>query len=247
MSPHDSGVTELLRRASDELTPDVDRLVRGGITRGRTRQRRARIGTTVASLAVIGVVGGLAAVVPHLGGADSARDLGFATDGATATDTSTARPSGPLQLQDITAGQMVPIALAVLSAEDPGELAEPVVLSDEPGDRLVEFRFDGMVNDLGIQRGGTPSMSQCRDDADRVDGTCAVLPDGGVLLRWGPSLADGVTCHGANVQREGYNVWATSCNAAEAKDSPPLAPEPRFSMQQLVEMAASDVWFQPVS
>ena len=65
MSPHDSGVTELLRRASDDLAPDVDRLVSGGITRGRTRQRRARIGTTVASLAVIGVVGVLAAVVPR--------------------------------------------------------------------------------------------------------------------------------------------------------------------------------------
>ena len=65
MSPHDSGVTELLRRASDDLAPDVDRLVSGGITRGRSRQRRARIGTTVASLAVIGVVGVLAAVVPR--------------------------------------------------------------------------------------------------------------------------------------------------------------------------------------
>ena len=84
--PHrDSGVTELLHRASDDLTPDVDRLVSGGIARGRTRQRRARIGTTVASLAVIGVVGGLAVVVPRLDGPDSARDLGIATDGSSAT------------------------------------------------------------------------------------------------------------------------------------------------------------------
>ena len=45
MPTDDTGVTELLRRASDGLTPDVDRLVSGGITRGRSRQRRARIGT----------------------------------------------------------------------------------------------------------------------------------------------------------------------------------------------------------
>jgi hypothetical protein len=79
MSIDDTGVTELLRRASDGLTPDVDRLVSGGIARGRQRRRRARIGTTVASLAVIGVVGGLAVVVPRLGEADSARDPGIAS------------------------------------------------------------------------------------------------------------------------------------------------------------------------
>ena len=87
MTAHDTGVTELLRQASDGLTPDVDRLVSGGISRGRSRQRRARIGTAVASLVVIGVVGGLAAVVPRLDRADSARDPGIATDATSATET----------------------------------------------------------------------------------------------------------------------------------------------------------------
>ena len=95
MSPSSDGVTELLRRASDDLAPDVDRLVSGGITRGRSRQRRARIGTTVASLAVIGVVGGLAVVVPQIGGADSARDPGIATDGARAPSRPRRRPYPP--------------------------------------------------------------------------------------------------------------------------------------------------------
>ena len=71
MTHPDHGVDLLLRRTADDLAlPDVDRLVAGGVSRGRARRRRARIGTTLASVAVIGVVG---ALVPHLGGAVETR------------------------------------------------------------------------------------------------------------------------------------------------------------------------------
>lgn len=243
MSTHDSGVTDLLRRASDDLAPDVDRIVRGGITRGRTRQRRARIGTTIASLAVIGVVGGLAVVVPRLGDPDSARGPEIATDGATAT--STPGPGAQLRLKDMGADQLPAIAISLLSTGRTEVPNDVVVLRDGADDKLVQFRTDGMVTDLGVEAGGSPSLSECRaNDAERLGGTCSELDDDAVILLWGPTLTDGVTCQGVNVQRSGFQVWATSCNAADAKDSPPLAPDPFFSLPELGEMAASEFWFE---
>jgi hypothetical protein len=76
-----------------------------------------------------------------------------------------------------------------------------------------------------------------------LDGSCTELPDGTVQLVWGPTLADGVTCQGVSAYRHGYVVWANSCNAALGKDSPPLAPQPPLSMDQLAAIATSDVWF----
>ena len=113
MSQHEPGVTELLRRASDDLAPDIDRLVSGAITRGRSRQRRTRIGTTVASLAVIGVVGGLAAVVPRLVPDAVDGDAVVATDGP-----STARRRSSARIVRLrTAPGLTPSAAAV-SATD---------------------------------------------------------------------------------------------------------------------------------
>ena len=77
MTAPDHGVDLLLRRATDDLHPDVDLLVAGGITRGRSRQRRARIGTAVAAVGVFGVIGAAAAVVPRLGNPDDTEVFRF--------------------------------------------------------------------------------------------------------------------------------------------------------------------------
>ena len=242
--PHrDSGVTELLHRASDDLTPDVDRLVSGGIARGRTRQRRARIGTTVASLAVIGVVGALAAVVPHLGEADSARDPGIATEGPSATDSPTPQPpatSTPTRLT-VPADEVPATVERVLALS--GRTTEPLVHVDDDEEKYVQFLVDGMVTDVGMQSSETGSTSTCQEDARRLGGSCEEEAGGGLMLSWGPTLADGVTCQGVNLDRYGFDVWATSCNAAEGKDSPPLAPLPPLSLDDLRVIARTHVWF----
>lgn len=94
------GVDLLLRRATADLRPDIDQLVAGGLARGRTRQRRARIGTAVATVAVFGVIGAGAAVVPHLGsGLDSDRDP---------VQPATSTSSSPAPSPELTEGQVFP-------------------------------------------------------------------------------------------------------------------------------------------
>ena len=159
MSPHDSGVTELLRRASDDLAPDVDRLVRGGITRGRSRQRRARIGTTVASLAVFGVVGALAAVVPQLDGAGTRPRPAASADRRprTATDGDADAVAAPTPPPTGVAGHR--------GRRDPGDrrtASSGTTLAGSPrppdaartstDDRVRRTsRYDGMLTTVGIE------------------------------------------------------------------------------------------------
>ncbi len=247
MATDDTGVTELLHRASDGLTPDVDRLVSGGIARGRSRRRRARIGTTVASLAVIGVVGGLAVVVPRLGGADSARDPDIASDGpsVTATETPTETPTPSDRLRDIPAAQVPTVALSLLDPPVSVALGKPDVHLGEPGNRVVTVRLDGMVTQFGmIGPGPGSSSSSCESDAESMGGSCQEIEDGVLLLTWGPADDDGVTCQGASVERSRHEVYVTSCNAAERRDSPPLADEPPLSVVQLTQIVANDYWFE---
>ncbi len=167
MSPHDSGVTELLRRASDDLTPDVDRLVRGGITRGRSRQRRARIGTTVASLAVIGVVGALAAVVPQLDGADSARDPGIATEGPSATATPTAEPPAPATteraLADFRAAQVPSIVNGIVGTGLAAEPRPTDTLADDDDEKIAYFPYDGMEAAVVVMFNQLLSVARCEE------------------------------------------------------------------------------------
>lgn len=247
MSPTSDGVTELLHRASDGLTPDIERLVSGGITRGRSRQRRARIGTTVASLAVIGVVGGLAVVVPQVGGADSARDPGIATDGSSATEAPTLEPPAPATterpLADFHAQQVHAIVNGIVGTELGAEPRPTDTVVDDPDEKIAYFPYDGMETAVGMGFNQLPTVARCTEINARLGGSCVELPDGTVQLTWGPTLADGVTCQGVSAYRYGYVVWANSCNAATGKDSAPLAPQPPLSLEQLAAIANSEVWF----
>ncbi len=189
MSTPVPGVTELLRRASDDLTPDIDRLVSGGITRGRARRRRARIGTTVASLAVIGVIGGLAAVVPQLGGADSARDPEIATDAPSPTpaDPDRApladelRPLVPLDVMSARIGGLTGSSqVRWVELPDEGDRAR-LFYADVEGAQ-VSFRIRWYNNPVVVEDGGEPlAPSHICDPGPGVD--CTTLDDGSRLLR----------------------------------------------------------------
>ncbi|CAM3506821.1 hypothetical protein [Nocardioides zeicaulis] len=254
MPTDDTGVTELLRRASDGLTPDVDRLVSGGITRGRSRQRRARIGTTVASLAVIGVIGTLAAVVPHLGDPDSTSSE-VATE-PTATEAPTGTPTGTPTVEPPAPATTERALGRFGAAAVPGTVDEVLgtalaapsrptdTVVDDVDEKVVYFPYDGMETAVGMEPNQLLTVARCEEVNAGLGGSCVELDDGTVQLSWGPTLADGVTCQGVSAYRYGFVVWANSCNAASSKDSPPLADRPPLSLQQLTAITTSEVWFE---
>lgn len=231
MSSEDNGVVELLRRASDDLSPDVGRLVAGGITRGRSRQRRARIGTAVASVAVIGVVGGLAAVVPLLGSSPQDGDAGLADDGVVASDTSSPTPTvTPTMLALTIKAADVPAAVDTLLGTNlagPPLLEPPYGVRDTADEKVVHFLYRGMLTSVVIERQAPP--------AGATDGT--------VTEASGPTTADGVTAQSATVWRYGFMITVMSYNAAEGKESPTLQPDPALTHDQLATIAGSDIWF----
>jgi hypothetical protein len=263
MSPSPDGVTELLRRASDDLAPDVDRLVRGGITRGRSRQRRARIGTTVASLAVIGVVGAVAAVVPHVGGADSARDPGIATDGSSATE---APPTPPDPDRPPPADELRPLVPADRMAQTVQDLtgASEVheVFVDESGKDLprlfygtvrsgfVSFRIRWYNNPLVVQDGGQP-LAPSHICEPAVEPDCTTLADGSRLLREDVRPSGGTGVPPDFLARsltlatpDGWQIDVIAYNSTGEKEGVVVADEPVLTMAQMEALATSPQWYR---
>ncbi len=261
MSQHDSGVTELLRRASDDLAPDVDRLVSGGITRGRTRQRRVRIGTTVAALAVIGVVGGLAAVVPQLDGADGAHDSGIATEGASATQA----PSGNVDVPP-SADQLRPLVsptdmVVVIMSLTHATHAEQIHVDESSEDlhRLYYATVDGAQVSIGIrwynnplvvEDGGQP-LAPSHICEPEVEDDCTTLPDGSRLLREEVRPGGGAGVPDTFLERsltlatyDGWQIDVISYNSTGEKEGVVVAPDPVLTMAEMEALATSDAWYE---
>src|SRR6478672_8071688 len=264
MSPHDSGVTELLRRASDDLTPDVDRLVRGGITRGRTRQRRARIGTTVASLAVIGVVGALAAVVPRLDDAGSARDRGVATEGPTATEVPSPTPSPDPdrappgdELRPLVGPEEMASEVVALSGGSAMQQMDILGTSEDRARRYlvtvegaqVSFAIRWYNNPQVVADGGQPlAPSHICEAGPDVD--CTTLPDGSQLLREDVRPSGGTGVPETFLERslvlatyDGWQISVIARNTTDEKQGEVVADEPVLTMEEMQALATSDAWY----
>jgi hypothetical protein len=245
MSQHEPGVSELFRRASDGLTPDVDRLVRGGIARGRSRQRRARIGTTVASVAVVGVVGSLAAVVLHLAPDAPAMGDSLATSPSSGAPVGRAYESEPRDLADFRATDLPEMIDTLLRTDRAQPLRASDLVVDEPDEKLVTYPVDGMYVSVRMSdKEGRPTLAACEKQAAELgNGFCWESPTGSLKQTWGPTRVDGVTCVGAMVHHYGYGVWATSCNAAQADGPVALAKRPPLNGGQVYKIAAVSRWF----
>jgi hypothetical protein len=257
MHTNDTGVTDLLRRASDGLTPDVNNLVSGGITRGRSRQRRARIGTTVASLAVIGVVGALAAAVPQLGDPDSARDTDVAGGGAIATRAPDPdRPPTAGELRPLVAPQRMADAIQLIIGADEVRAVEAnqsgrdrlyraTVLQTEVTFRIRWYNSPGVVAD-----GGQPlAPSHICEPSPGVD--CTTLPDGSRLLREDvePFVSSDVTATPTErsltlATADGWQIDVIAPNTGRQGGADIMWNEPMLTMAEMEALATSDEWFR---
>lgn len=269
MTSPDSGVDQLFRQATDDLHPDVDRLVAGGVERGRARRRRHLAGTAVAALATFGVIGAGVAAVPLLG-PDPTGNVPVATDGdgAIATLSPSPTPSGspsPSGSPTPTPPPSAPAPVAphlsepdgptMAAADIPPRLAElvpghvvsgpltqhPYPLVDEADEKIVHFHVDGMLTTVII---GRASASIAHDCTDESVVECRTLADGTVVQLPKPSTADQVTLRAVLAIGDTWMVDVLSYNAAEGKDVAPTQPEPPLSEDELVALAVSGAWFE---
>jgi len=242
----DTNTIALLDRVTSGLVTDVDRLVEGGVRRGRIRRRRRRIGTTLAAAAVVGIIGVAASLAPGLQGESST-----GTDAGQVADPGKPEPSAkeqkaPASARDLNVRadqipelvtDLFPGAIS-LASERTGRF-----IDDGPETQVAHFLWNGFLTTVGAWR------ASAGDVCGKGKVECRMLPDGSTLVRWpdvtGPEVDGAVTGRGISLfTTDGWEIFTVSYNAADGKDVPTLAEEPPFAVAQLEQIVTRDVWFR---
>jgi hypothetical protein len=246
----DQQTVELLERVTDTLPTAGPDLVAGAVARGRRQRRRHLAGTAAAAVAVLGLGGaGLTVALSGAGG-----------DGARAVDPAT--PSHQHRTTKAPSPAIGRWALAVQAAQVPqtfGSLV-PGAITTVPNkemddaDPIVDFRWNGYAVRVGLVSDSYVTGKRVPDPRKRCEelgseGPCTPGRLAGSYeqaMTWtGPAADGGVTVSNLTVYfAEGWDVTVTEANAADTKNSPALSPDVPLSMDQLREVAYSDVWFQ---
>ncbi|MEJ7833165.1 MAG: hypothetical protein WKF79_09640 [Nocardioides sp.] len=248
-------ISILMHDSTADLAPDVASLIEGGVARGQGRRRRRRIGTTLGAVVVIGVIAAGAAIAPTLpGGAPDAapRESQVANDPepTPSADEPSRTPQPERRSLAVKAAQIPGVFTEVF----PGAVEEAVdeangtggYLDQGPKAQIAHFRWNGYLMTVGLTSGGISVADACRNLEDGY--FCNERQDGTTLLSWtdtGPAVDGGVAGRGVSLfTTDGWEVFAISYNAADAKDSPVLAEEPPFTLDQLEQVATSNAWFR---
>lgn len=250
MEDTNSAVAELLRTATDDLDAPSQRLVAGGIARGRSRRHRHLAGTTIAAAAVIGAA---AIGVPQLvgGGGSRSGDVELVPAGPVAQD-------GPRTIIPATEG-----ASTLMSLLPPGESSGAA--NDDASEGTVASRVvheGGVVEaevfplsseadrlkaqELGVQV--DPAVATC-DPTGHPE--CVELPDG----TWFDHATTGYREPGQ--QRflgtratawtpDGFVVRVTAYNVGGDRKNPVIVPggQPVLTVEELQAIVTSDAWFR---
>lgn len=245
--------TSTLRRAAERLEPDIERLVTGGMARGRRLKRRRRAGVSLAAVAAVGVVAASAAVVPQLLDGPAAKgDARFAGD-PTPIPTESITPEGPADPPptkrpdpSIRAKELPDLVTSIFpgTVTDAPERTGGIINGGESL-QVAHFLWDGfLVSVGGMSSGKGDAMARCQDNAG-TNATCTRRQDGSALLTWGqtgPAVDGSVTGRGVTLYLEGWEFFAIAYNAAEGKASPVLADEPPFTHAQLEQIVTDPSW-----
>lgn len=260
---NETELTTLLERGARLYEPDVDALVAGGAGRGRRSLRRRRVGAvSVAALATAGIAAGGVFVA---GGAGPSPDasLPIAASGSPASPTppSSARrvvdtdDNGPV----VVTARLRPIAeihADIQRALGPGASdplqgpAHPVTSLD--GDDLSWFfRVDDAEANVSVE----PFPTGCTPSQEQPPHTTGCLKTaGGVEYRtFGPWTTDGPGQRQETVEawHHGFEIMLISTNVhqdyTDAGTRTVVAENPTITLDQLVSLATSDIWFQPTT
>lgn len=234
--------TDLLRGATDDLAPDVERLVAGGIARGRTLRRRRTTMTTLAAAAVVGVIGVAAGVGSHaLAGDDDRRtDSAIASPGVPDAGVIPDSPRRALVVDQVD----VPDTFGRLFPE--GEVREVEQYERMDDAPVVDFFWDDYAVRVSVtpmeyvDGTGAPAEQRCFEAG--LD--CTELPTGvwvasGVISGETPEV---LFNEAHAFTPDGWDLMVRVGNA-QNKEGVPLADEPPISQDQLIDVVTSDVWF----
>lgn len=251
-------LTALLERATGDLVPEVDRLVADGTARGRTRLRRRRVGSALAVAAAVVVLTIGTSLLMSGDGGKPRTEPDFADD-TQSVETKTVelprpQPKEPDRPTTVSAREAPTIIGTFLP---PGPISEPLENADFPlvdtaDERLVHFRYDGTLTTFSIAR--ADSLATCREFANAEQANeslpqpvCSVADGLEVLTSTqdSPVRTIGVTVwnHGYAISLQSYNV-ARSKNPDGSEDVPPVMDAPAISVDDLITIASSEVWFK---
>ena len=253
---NEQDMAELMDRATRDLAPDVGALVAGGLARGLVRRRRRRTAMSVgAGLAVVLTTAGALQLSGELASRDGA-DLPAGPASATPTTppttaptTAPTSPAAPGRARLAVTTDQVPITFASL---EPGAVSPPEPKSGPDSAPVVDFTWKGYGIRIGLTpddytggpRGASPA-ARCAESP--APDACRPGADGTVVTAWtavNPPEDGGTSVRSAQVFRpDGWDVLATAYNGP-GKEGPVLAPDPPLSLQELEQVASSDVWFR---
>ena len=251
MHDRERRLATLLHESTTELTPDVVGLVEGGTARGQGLRRRRRVGTALAAVAVVGVIGVAASVGPGL------LDNGSSGTEGQVTDPGKPDPVKPPQKEQKTQASSRHLAVKADRIPDlvtelyPGEISPADArtgrnIDDAPSVQIAHFLWNGHLTSVGATHGETSASVACSQLSPGA--TCTEGPDGSTLLRWsetGPAADGGVTAQGVSLfTDDGWEVFAISYNAADGKGTPVLAHDPAFTLAQLEQIVGRDAWYE---
>lgn len=241
--PDTTRATALLEAATADLTPDLDRLVAGGIGRGRVLRRRRRVMTTFASAAAIGVIGAGASVALQGGGSSRAIDPADTTPGPATPTASGPAASGPRRI-----GFDVTKTAAVLESLLPeGEVRGATSSgSDKEGQlyRSAHLLFRGAMVEVSVEQPDVTDepMTSCRA---QPTSTCTSLEDGSALghVRFEPADQPGVISLSSTLYAPDQFVVHVSAYNVSPTSSEPVSEEPVLTQAQLDAIATDAIWF----
>lgn len=262
MNEHE--LTELLERDTAGLSPDVARLVDGGVARGRRSLRRARVGTALGAAAVLGVVGvGAAVVLPG----DGPGRTGDTRAGDTSVAAGRSAPAGPLRAPltephrvdsdgngrrdtEVTADLRPMEAIHTDIQAMLGSGASDL-LHGRRGPKMMGedwswfFRYDGAEAQVSVH----PVGRGCTPPGEQIAHQTGCLATNGVECRTaGPwsSRGDGQRGQTAVAYQQGYEIMVISKNerSTATGETTQVADLPTIPLETLVEIATSDIWFE---
>jgi len=214
--------THLLDAATDGLAPDVDRIVAGSVGRGRALRRRARVGTTLAAAAVIGVTGLAASLLPGDG-------AGHRRDAAAASE---------------PAAHVTPVASTLASLLPHGRVK---ALADDGGRDYDRggLRYRGTRVYVYVYRAESCDTAPMFEDAGCYDLNSTDTHPASTAGTW--TTGDGSPRRRKSeadfTRPDGWRVSVVATND-RAADGPVVRRMPALSWAELLRIARADVWLE---